>query len=257
MRSGKIRGKYKASKLKNLPILTCIKELKSRHPFWGYRRVKANLKARYRLDVSYNRVYRIMQENDLLYHKNNKLKAVRTPKDKPRATEPNQFWGIDMTKVLTPTGWVYITIVLDWYTKKVVGYHAGQQSKAADWLYALDMGLNRQFKNGSRGCGLRLISDNGCQPTSVSFMRACGDLGVEQIFTSYCNPKGNADTERFMRTLKEECCWLCDWRNSRELEEELKRWIEEYNAEYLHSSLGYISPNEKEQAWNKIPKLAA
>ena len=49
-----------------------------------------------------------------------------------------------------------------------------------------------------------LMSDNGTQPTSVAFMRACGVLGIQQAFTSYSNPKGNADTERVMRTLKEE-----------------------------------------------------
>ena len=75
-----------------------------------------------------------------------------------------------MTKVLTPTGYVYITFVLDWYTKKIVGYHAGLQSKNQDWLSALDMGLQRQFPNGVRECGLQLISDNGCQPTSVNFI---------------------------------------------------------------------------------------
>jgi putative transposase len=58
---------------------------------------------------------------------------------------------------------------------------------------------------------LFLGSDNGCQPTSVAFMRACSTLGIHQAFTSDNNPKGNADTERVMRTLKEECLWLQEW----------------------------------------------
>ena len=65
--------------------------------------------------------------------------------------------------------------------------------------------------DGVRDQGLSLMSDNGCQPTSIAFMAACGTLGVHQMFTSYNNPKGNADTERFMRTLKEECLWLQEW----------------------------------------------
>ena len=52
------------------------------------------------------------------------------------------------------------------------------------------------------------MSDNGCQPTSVSFMKACQIMGVNQAFTSYSNPKGYADTEWFMRTLKEEQVWV-------------------------------------------------
>jgi len=52
------------------------------------------------------------------------------------------------------------------------------------------------------------MSDNGSQPTSLSFMKACSNLDIHQAFTSYNNPKGNADTERMMRTLKEELLWL-------------------------------------------------
>ena len=55
------------------------------------------------------------------------------------------------------------------------------------------------------------MADNGCQPTSLAFMRACAALGIRQAFTSYSNPKGNADTERFLRTLKEELVWLREW----------------------------------------------
>jgi transposase InsO family protein len=50
------------------------------------------------------------------------------------------------------------------------------------------------------------MSDNGSQPTSRSFMEICAGLGIKQAFTAYNNPKGNADTERMMRTLKEELC---------------------------------------------------
>jgi putative transposase len=52
-----------------------------------------------------------------------------------------------------------------------------------------------------RGQGLKLISDNGCQPNSGSFLKLTAILDIEQIFISYNNPKGNAETERFMRTL--------------------------------------------------------
>lgn len=92
-----------------------------------------------------------------------------------------------------------------------MGYHAGLQCTAKHWLEALDTAVNRQFPAGVRGQGLALMSDNGCQPTSLVFMQACASWEVHQAFTSYNNPKGNADTERFMRTLKEECLWLREW----------------------------------------------
>ena len=86
------------------------------------------------------------------------------------------------------------------------------------------------------------MSDNGSQPTSVAFMKACREMGIKQAFTSYSNPKGNADTERVFRTMKEELLWLREWHSPFELTEALSRWVEYYNRSYLHWSLGYNSP---------------
>jgi putative transposase len=90
------------------------------------------------------------------------------------------------------------------------------------------------------------MSDNGSQPTSLSFMKACSNLEVEQVFTSYNNPKGNADTERMIRTIKEGLFWLREWENGRELSLELDKWVQYYNRNYLHSALGYRTPVQAE-----------
>ena len=86
------------------------------------------------------------------------------------------------------------------------------------------------------------MGDNGCQPTALAFMRACAAMGIRQAFTSYSNPKGNADTERFLRTLKEELVWLHEWTSPAVFLAALDRWIVDYNVGYLHSALGYRSP---------------
>lgn len=103
----------------------------------------------------------------------------------------------------------------------------------------LDMAVNRQCPSGARGQGISLRSDNGCQPTSLAFMRACNTLEIHQAFTSYNNPKGNADTERVMRTFKEECLWLSEWGSPFELISALDAWIAHDNEHYLHSPLCY------------------
>jgi len=77
-------------------------------------------------------------------------------------------------------------------------------------------------------------------------MKTCSNLDIQQIFTSYNNPKGNADTERMIRTMKEELFWLREWDNERELSLELDKWVNYYNKSYLHSALGYKSPSRKE-----------
>jgi len=74
-----------------------------------------------------------------------------------------------------------------------------------------------------------LISDNGCQPTSQRFMMNCSLLGIKQIFTTWCNPKGNSDTERVMRTIKEDI---------------LTKWIHNYNEDFPHQSLNNMTPKQ-------------
>lgn len=186
-----------------------------------------------------------MKSNHLLLSKENKNIALRTKTSKPKATSPNSWWGIDATKIkLNYVGWIYITIVIDWFSKKLVGYHIGMQSTAADWSFALDQAVTRQFPNGIRSYPnkLCLMSDNGCQPTSRRFKDDCETLGINLVFTSYCNPKGNAETERFIRTMKEECLWINEFESFDELKIILENWIEIYNRSYLHSALKYKSP---------------
>ena len=236
---------------RNTALLAHIHALKAAHPFWGYRRCWATLHYVEGLAVNKKRLRRVMHEAGLFVKPNLRLRATRTPtRNKPQPTAPNQWWGIDMTKVLVESfGWVYVVVVLDWYTKKYVGYHIGLQSTAQHWLVALDMAVNGQFPDGVRGHGLHLMSNNGCQPTAVAFMRTCGQLGMAQAFTSYNNPKGNADTERSIRTLKEECVWLREWRSPFELADAVAGWFEQFNVSYLHSSLGYRTPESCEQQW--------
>lgn len=122
-------------------------------------------------------------------------------------------------------------LVIDWHTKKILGHYAGIRSKSEQWLHALNMAVNRQFPEGVRGHNVSLMSDNGCQPTSGSFMKACGLLDVKQEFTSHNNPKGNADTERMMRTIKEELFWLREWKNVFDVDAALDRWVRYYNGQ--------------------------
>jgi putative transposase len=236
---------------RNEALLERIRALKAEHPFWGYRRIWAHLRFVEQQPVNKKRVLRLLREHRLLVQPNQRLKAKRTPTgSKPKPTRPNQWWGIDMTKVrVQGFGWIYIVMVLDWYTKMIVGYAAGMQCKSQDWLTALDMAVNGQFPAGVRDQGLSLMSDNGCQPTSTAFMQACGTLGIQQAFTSYNNPKGNADTERMMRTLKEECLWLQEWTCPFELIAALDAWIADYNEHYLHFALGYKSPRQFEREY--------
>lgn len=235
---------------RNQSVLDALRVLKADHPFWGYRHCWAHLRYVSHLEVNRKRVYRLMKQHHLLATQTTHAVPRQSSRPKPRADRPNQWWGIDMTKAMTQTGWTYIVLVKDWYTKQIVGHHCGTTATSREWLSALERGLACQCPEGSRTEQIHLMSDNGSQPSSLSFMRSCSILGVQQSFTSYNNPKGNADTERMMRTLKEELIWLREWRDPHQLAEAVARWIEEYNATWLHMGLNYRTPNQVADTYN-------
>ncbi len=94
---------------------------------------------------------------------------------------------------------------------------SAHRAESADWLEALNRAVCLEFPNGIRevkNLELNLMSDNGSQPTSLKFMTETAALGIRQAFTSYANPKGNADTERVIRTIKEELTRVAGMGNS-------------------------------------------
>ena len=167
------------------PIIDRIRLIKSEHPLWGYRRIWAYIRYRDNVVIGKNRVYRLMKEHHLLVSKNDRLKAKRySTRPKPRASVPNQYWGTDMTKVkIHGWGWVYVHIVIDWYTKEIIGQYTSLTSKTSDWLEALHIAVNARYPDGifSKRGKPKLISDNGCQPTSEAYMKACSQLKIKQI----------------------------------------------------------------------------
>ena len=243
-----ITGKKAARIEQEAVLLEKIMVIKGLHLFWGYRRVRAYLKMKLGISVSYNRVYRIMKKNDLLVDRK-RYKAKRTPqRDKPKPVKINQWWGTDMTKFYVQSfGWVYLVVVLDWYSKKVVGYKLNIRSKADDWIDALNMAVDNNCPLGSRQYDLNLMSDNGSQPTSEKYENAAALLGIKHITTSYSNPKGNADTERFMRTFKEEIIYPNEFDSLEEAKKAVEGFITFYNQDYPHSAIGYLSPIDFEK----------
>ena len=244
----KHKKKEKSQKVSDVLVLEKIKSIKAEHPFWGYRRVTAWLRQREGLLINHKAVRRIMKDNGLLATQTLHKAKRKASRRKPQAVRPKQIWGIDMTKfMLSGIGWAYLVVVLDWYTKKIVGWNLSLRSRSLEWREAMDIAIQREFPEGVRGKGLKLVSDNGSQPTSTSFIKEIALLGIEQIFTSYDNPKGNADTERIMRTIKKELIWLNEFGSFEEARNRIRDWImNDYNKLYVHSKLGYLSPENFE-----------
>lgn len=140
-----------------------------------------------------------------------------------------------------------------------MGYSVSFQSKTNDWLDALNMAVNHRFPNGIESVPSmpNLVSDNGCQPTSARFMKTCSDLKITQIFTTWNNPKGNADTERVIRTIKEDLVWPTEWQSPFEFQDAFTNWILDYNTDFPHQSLNFKTPFQMMQSFSKILKKEA
>jgi putative transposase len=108
-------------------LLPRIQALKAEHPFWGDRCIWPYWRVVDQWPINKKRILRLRREHRLLVTPNLKLKAKRTPsRSKPRPHKPNAWWGIDMTKVLVEGfGWIYIVVVLDWYTRLVYRSRCG------------------------------------------------------------------------------------------------------------------------------------
>jgi putative transposase len=227
-------------------LLQRIRELKAEPPFWGYRRLGAYLHVVERRPVNKQRGWRLMRAHNLLGAPHLRRQAKRPPgTSTPQPTQPEAWWGLDRTKGLAQgVGGVAIVGGPDWYTQRLVGHYVGLQCKAPHWLAARNVAVKRQGPAGAQGKGLALMRDNGGQPPSLTFMKACRPLGLPQAFTRSNTPKGHADTERMIRTLNEAGLGLHDWTCPVSLASVLKRGIDDDNARYWQAALGYQPPQQ-------------
>ncbi len=160
-----------------------------------------------------------------------------------RAEGPNRLWVADATYIPTWAGFLFLAIVLDVFSRRVVGWAMATQLRTELMLQALEMALGQR-----RPEGVIHHSDQGSQYTSIAFGLRCQEAGVRPSMGSVGDAYDNAMAESFFATLE---CELLDRRRLRtpaEAEPVVFEWIEGwYNLRRRHSSLGYLSPNEFER----------
>ena len=206
--------------------------------------------------VSRKRVARLMRENG--------LKACQTLSRRPRTTdskhghpiadnvlnrdfdvtEPNRVWASDITYVNTTRGWLYLAVVIDLYSRAVVGW-ATSSSLATDVvLRALDDALGRR----TPAQGLLHHSDRGCQYASDAFQLALKKAGISCSMSRKGNCWDNAVVESFFHSLKTEHTHRVEYKTRDEARSSLFEYIEVfYNQKRRHSTLGYLAPLEYER----------
>jgi len=163
------------------------------------------------------------------------------------AAAPNQKWACDLTYVWTDEGWLYLSVVLDLFSRKVVGWGMSENLRARGVTEALTMALARRRP----GAGLLHHSDRGVQYACGDYQALLARHGIVCSMSRPGNCYDNAATESFIGTLKSERVHRTRYRSRAEARASIFEWIEcWYNRRRRHSSLGYLSPEAFEAQIN-------
>jgi len=230
-------------------IIEAIETLLMRWPFYGYRRVTAQLK-REGWSVGETRIRRLLRQ---LEHTAS-VGRVRTrttdsqhslPRHPNRIkgltiTRPNQVWVADITYIRLGRRFIYLAVILDAYTRALRGWHLGRSLQGDLTIAALRMALDRHPAPDFHH------SDQGVQyasPTYTDLLPAATQVSMSAVG----QPTENGLVERFIRTLKEEHIDYTEYQNFDDACQQIAHWLEvEYMTERIHSALGYLTPAEFE-----------
>ena len=221
---------------------------------YGYRRVTYQLR-REGWKVNHKRVARIMREQSLQCQI--KRRWVKTTDSDHgyriypnllkglEVSRRNQVWVADITYIRILTGFLYLAVVLDLFSRKVIGWALSEQIDAELALAGLRMAL------GERGAvnGCIHHSDRGVQYACHAYVEVLQAAGMRISMARKGNPYDNAAAESFMKTLKYEEVYLWDYQSLEDVKRRVPYFLQEvYNHKRLHSALGYVTPEEFEQA---------
>ena len=243
--------KPKCKKPSDTDLAEAIEEIALDFPSYGYRRITAQLH-RQKIQVNHKRVLRLMRDKNLLCRARKAFKAT-TDSSHSLRKYPNliddfvpyridQLWHADITYIRIATSFVYLAALIDGFSRKAIGYALGRTLSADLSMTALlDVISKRDTED------LIHHSDRGIQYCSYNYVKILKDHGISISMSGKANPYDNAKIESFFRTLKVEEVYMFEYETYAEVLERIPYFIEEvYNKKRLHSSLGYMPPEEFE-----------
>ena len=239
----------------DLEVRSAIQRIFAEHKRrYGYRRVSAELRRRGML-VNHKRVARLMREDNLLAvqpksfvastDSDHQLEVYLNLAKRMKLTGVNQLWVADITYIRLKREFVFLAVILDAFSRKVIGWQLERTLTARLALAALEKALGER----KPPPGLVHHSDRGIQYACGAYVAVLHKHGLIPSMSRPANPYDNASCESFMKTLKREEIQANEYRDLDHLRENVARFIEDYyNRVRLHSALGYRTPAEFEQA---------
>jgi transposase InsO family protein len=236
----------------DMELKDLIQRIVLHHNRYGYRRVTKELARSHDLMVNHKKVLRLMREDNLLCLK--KKGWVKTtypgtqvyPNLIPNMviTSINQVWVADITYIRLHDEFIYLAVILDAFSRKCIGWELSKHLDVSLTLSALKKALLMR----SVQPGLIHHSDQGVQYGSHEYTDLLKTNGIAISMARKGNPYDDAKAESFIKTLKYEEVYLCEYQNIHEARQRIDYFIGEvYNEDRLHSALGYLPPSEFEE----------
>jgi putative transposase len=237
-----------------MEVRSAIQEIALEHRRrYGYRRITAELRRRGML-VNHKRVSRIMREDNLLAvqprqfvvttDSNHELEVYLNLASRMKLTGINQLWVADITYIRLQREFVYLAVILDGFSRKVVGWALGRTLASRLPVAALEQAIAER----QPAPGLVHHSDRGVQYASSEYVKVLHEHQMIPSMSRPANPYDNASCESFLKTLKREEIYANDYGDLEHLLANIEEFIERYyNRCRLHSALGYRPPEEFEK----------
>ena len=257
-RSGYYRWRQWEPSVRQLEDAVILEEIRESHQAsresYGSPRITVDLRAAGRC-ISEKRVARLMRENQIVGKVKRRFRVTTQAGVEPaadnvlerdfQADEPNRKWVTDITYIWTREGWLYLAVVLDLYSRMVVGWSMSRWISQQVVVDALQMGVGRRAPQ----AGLVVHSDQGRQYTSRAYQAELRNVEAVCSMSRTGDCWDNAVAESFFATLKRELDCNRRFTTRDQARNELFDYIEVfYNRQRRHSSLGYLSPGDFEAA---------
>jgi putative transposase len=241
-----------------MELRDAIQQVALEFPAYGYRRITRELNRR-GFAVNHKRVLRLMRQDNLLCLRRKSFVVTTDSRHSLRvypnlagAITPvsvNQLWRADITYIRLRAEFVYLAVVLDAYSRRVIGWALGRTLEAGLAVSALTMALRQRRP----APGLVHHSDRGVQYASHEYTDLLKQHGAEISMSRKANPYDNAACESFMKTLKYEEVYRSEYRDLADAYAQIGEFLERvYNLKRLHSALGYVPPAEFERNGGSI-----